>query len=92
MSVDDRFVRSPHVLERRTLDTSVLLAVDGDEPVVVAGTGSDVWALLMDPRTLTELVEVLAAHFTGEPGVIAHDVGELLETLVDARVVLRIPG
>ena len=37
-------------------------------------------------------MEVLAAHFTGEPDVIAHDVGELLETLVDARVVLRIPG
>jgi hypothetical protein len=85
-----RFFRSPHVLQRRTLDTVVLLAVDGDEPVVLAGTGADVWALLVEARTLDDLVEMLAAHYEGDTAVIAADVSALLDTLVADRVVLRI--
>jgi len=87
---DARFVRSPHVLQRRTLDTFVLLGIDAAEPVVVGGTGADVWTLLADVRTIAELVEVLAAHYDGDPAVITADVGALLETFVRGGVVLRI--
>ena len=92
MSDDSRYVRSPHVLQRRTLETFALLAVDGDEPVVVGGTGADVWTLLAEPRTLDDLVEFLAAHYAGDPDVIAHDVAALLDTFVAAQVVLTIPA
>ena len=37
MTGANQYVRSPHVLQRRTLDTFVLLAVEGDEPVIVGG-------------------------------------------------------
>ena len=88
MNDDARYVRSPHVLQRRTLDTFVLLAVEGDEPVVVGGTGADVWTLLAEPRTVEQLVEVLAQHYSGDPDVIAADVRALLETFAAAGVVL----
>jgi len=90
MSVAARFVRSPHVLQRRTLETFVLLAVDGDEPVILAGTGADVWALLAEARTLEEVVDTLAEHYSGDPAVIAADVSALLDTLVADKVALRI--
>ena len=90
MSDAARFVRSPHVLQRRTLDTFVLLAVDGDEPVVLGGTGADVWSLLVEARTLEELVDTLAEHYSGDPDVIGADVAALLDTLVADKGALRI--
>ena len=87
---DARFVRSPHVLQRRTLDTFVLLGVDAAQPVVVGGTGAYVWTLLAEARTIAELVEVLAEHYEGDPAVITADVVALLETFVEGGVVLRI--
>ena len=92
MADDTRYVRSPHVLQRRTLDTFVLLAVDGEEPVIVGGTGADVWTLLTEVRTVEQLVEVLAEHYAGDPGVIAADVRALLEAFVTAGVVLAADG
>jgi hypothetical protein len=89
-SDDTRFVRSPHVLQRRTLDSFVLLGVDAEEPVIVAGTGADVWTLLTEARTLADLVEILSDHYEGDHDVIAGDVGDLLDRFVAGGVVLRI--
>jgi hypothetical protein len=90
MSAAARFVRAHHVLQRRTLETFVLLAVDGNEPVVLAGTGADVWSLLVEACTLEELVGTLAEHYSGDPDVIAADVAALLDTLVADKVALRV--
>ena len=59
---------------------------------MVGGTGADVWTMLAEARTLDDLVELLAAHYAGDPDVIAHDVAALLDTFVAAQVVLRIPA
>ena len=88
---DARFVRSPHVLQRRTLDTFVLLGVDAEEPVVVGGTGADAWTLLAEARSLDDLVDLLAEHYTGERAVIAADVSALLDTFVRGGVALVLP-
>ena len=87
---DMRFVRSPHVLQRRTLDTFVLLGVDSEEPVIVGGTGADVWTLLAEARTLDELVDLLAEHYAGDRAVITADVSALLDTFVNGGVVLQL--
>ncbi len=92
MSDDPRFVRSPHVLQRRTLDTFVLLGVDAEEPVIVGGTGADVWSLLVEARTLDELVDLLAEHYSGDRSVITADVRTLLDTFVQGGVVLQLPS
>jgi hypothetical protein len=83
-----RYQRSPHVVWRRTLEVIVVLAVDGTEPLVLGGTAADVWTLLAEPRTLDDLVGVLAEHYSGEAGVIAADVAKLLATLCESGVVL----
>jgi hypothetical protein len=74
------------------LDTFALLAVDGDAPLVVGGTGADVWTLLAEPRTLPALVEFLAGRYAGDSEVISRDVAALLDTFVAARLALLIPG
>lgn len=86
-----RFVRSPHVLQRRTLDTFVLLGVDAEEPVIVGGTGADVWTLLAEARSLDDLVALLAEHYAGDRAVIAADVSALLDTFVLGDVALVLP-
>jgi hypothetical protein len=73
---------------RRTLTTVVVVAVDGDEPLVLGGTGADIWTLLVEARALDGLVAVLAEHYSGDAGVIAADVTTLLATLCEAGVVL----
>jgi hypothetical protein len=90
VSGDTRWVRSPHVLQRRTLDTFVLLGIDADDPVILGGTGADVWALLAEARTLDQLVGILAEYYAGDATVIAADVAALLDTLVADKVALRI--
>lgn len=90
MTDEVRYVRSPHVLQRRTLDAFVLLAVEGADPLVVTGTGADVWTLVADPRSVAEIVEVLAEHYSGEAAAIASDVQALLDLLVSAGSILRI--
>jgi hypothetical protein len=92
MSDDPRFVRSPHTLQRRTLDSFVLLGAEADEPVIVAGTGADVWTLLTEARTVADLVEILSGHYEGDGDVMTRDVAELLERFVAGGVALRIPG
>jgi len=73
---------------RATLTAVVVLAVDGPEPLVLAGTGNDVWTLLAEPRTLDELVAVMVERYSGDATVIAADVSALLARLSDAGVVL----
>ena len=53
------------------------------------GTGADVWSLLVEARTLAELVGMLAEHYAGDADVIAADVRTLLDTLVGKQLVLR---
>ena len=88
MSNDFRYQRSPHVLWRRTLETVAVLAVDGDDPIVLAGTGADVWMLIVEPRTLDDLVTILSERYAGDPTVIASDVAQLLDTLTDAGLLI----
>jgi hypothetical protein len=83
-----RYQRSPHVVWRATLTAVVVLAVDGPEPLVLAGTGADVWTLLAEPRSLAELVAAMVERYSGHAAVISADVSALLATLRDAGVVL----
>ncbi len=79
---------SPHVLWRCTLDTVVLLPVSSDdEPFVLSGSGPELWELLADPRTLDDLVAVLAAVHAVDPATVRADVEPMLEQLAARRAI-----
>jgi hypothetical protein len=77
------FRRRPDVLWRRSLDAVVLLGVDADDPVTIAGTGVDVWDLLETWRTVDGIAEILAERYDAEPERVAGDVSVLLRRLED---------
>jgi hypothetical protein len=71
------------VLWRRSLDAVVLLPIDADDPITIAGTGVDVWELLDTWRTVDALADLLAARYDSDPLVVATDVSALVEQLHD---------
>ena len=55
-----RWHRTPHVLWRRSLDAVHFLPPGADEPLTLAGTGPELWALLAEPRDADDIVAALA--------------------------------
>jgi hypothetical protein len=92
MTDDVEYHQSPHVFQRRSLDTVAVLAVDGDEPALLAGTGAAVWHLLLEPRSLDDLVEILTQQYAGDRGVVTADVSSLLDRLLAEHLVVRLAG
>jgi coenzyme PQQ synthesis protein D (PqqD) len=77
-----RFRRSPSV-PWRTVGTEVLLASPGREDFDgLSGTSATVWHLLEAPRSLQELVELLADIYATSPEAIAGEVEQLVDELL----------
>jgi hypothetical protein len=77
------FRRRADVLWRRSLDAVVVLPIDAEDPITVAGTGVDVWELLDTWRTVEGIAELLAPRYDADPDVVAGDVAVLVEQLRD---------
>lgn len=79
---DTVFRRARTVLWRNVGGDEVLVGLATSEGLqVLAGTAGQVWRLLADQPTLTQLARVLAEAYGAPPEVIAADVGALLEEL-----------
>jgi hypothetical protein len=90
-SDDPRYHRAPHTLWRHTLDTVVLLPVGSDaEPFALAATGPELWSLLAEPRSVDEMVEVLAVAHGVDPGTVAADVVPLIEQLRELGAIQQV--
>ena len=73
--------RRVDVLWRRSLDAVLCLPPGATEPVTLAGTGPEVWALLQRSHTLAELAAELAARHQTDAEVVTDDVAPILERL-----------
>jgi Coenzyme PQQ synthesis protein D (PqqD) len=88
-----RWERTPHVLWRRSLDAVHFVPPGADEPLTLAGTGPELWALLTDPCDADDIITALAEYHGAAPDVVADDVRPLLEQLERLGVVRRVePG
>jgi hypothetical protein len=66
----------------RQVGDEIIVAVPGrDEFDVLTGSAIAVWSLLDVPRTVAELVRVLARRYRAAPGVVERDVRALLDRL-----------
>jgi hypothetical protein len=73
----ERVARHPHVLWRRSLDAVLVLPLAGDEPVVLTGSDVALWQLLLEPRTIEELCDLL----DDANGDVAPDVGDVRDVV-----------
>ena len=84
-----RWRRRVDVLQRRVDDVWVLLAVEGDDPVLLEGTGAAVWELLAEPCSLSTMVDAFATATDGAPGRIRADLQAFLADLEAQDLVER---
>lgn len=84
-----RYVRAPEALHRRTLDHA-LVRLPGGPLHTLSGTAAEVWALLDRARSVEEVTATLARRYAAAGPEIGGDVTALVETLVDAGVVVPV--
>jgi len=78
---------APEVLWRRVPDGFMLLGAGHDDPLLLSGTGADLWELLGAGSTFEGLIGELAGRYGTDPSRISSDVEEAVRRLVLADIV-----
>jgi hypothetical protein len=66
---------------------AVVLPRSSEQPLLLAGTSQEIWALLDEPRTAAELAGALCERYEADPLQIAADLSDWLATLYELRAV-----
>jgi hypothetical protein len=82
--------RRPGVPWRRSLDAVLCLPPGAPEPVTLAGTGPDVWDLLVRPCALGEIAAELAQRHGIDAQIVARDVKRLLDHMAALGLVIAV--
>jgi hypothetical protein len=89
MKIDNSvtIVRSSRPVETTVGSEVVLMTLESGECLGLGETGSDVWRLLGQPTRLEPVVLALEEKYNAPPGVIAQDVVELLEEMLQRKLI-----
>ena len=68
------WVRNPDVMTRSGAFGVLVMTPDGDRPLLLEGTGVDLWQALSEPKSDAQLVADLADHYGVEVTVVEPDV------------------
>jgi hypothetical protein len=79
--VTDSVRRSPAALYRSVGDETVLALPDSEEFLTLSASATELWGLLGEPRTVEELVELIADRYAVHRSAIAADVEAVLVDL-----------
>jgi hypothetical protein len=85
-----RFRASPDALATRVGDEIVLVHTVTDQIYVLNRTGARVWELLCDELDRTEIESRLAAEFDVTHADLAAEVGGLITSLVERRLITEL--
>lgn len=94
MTMDDsvRFVRDPAALSRETLPGTIVLGRGPDEFLLLEPPGDRVWAEIIEPISVGELVARLAVAFDAPIDVVRGDVSRFLDDLVGRGLAVEVPA
>jgi dTDP-4-amino-4,6-dideoxygalactose transaminase len=82
----DRWERDERTLLRCAPTFVMLLSPDGDEPIVLRGTGVALWHALDRAQNTEELANRLAAEFDADPAAVRSDIEPVIARLSAAGV------
>jgi dTDP-4-amino-4,6-dideoxygalactose transaminase len=82
----DRWERDERTLSRCAPTFVMLLSPDGDEPIVLRGTGVALWQALDRAQNTEELANRLAAEFHADPAAVRADIEPVIKRLSAAGV------
>jgi dTDP-4-amino-4,6-dideoxygalactose transaminase len=83
---DHRWERDERTLSRSSPEFVVLLPPDGDEPIVLRGTGVALWQALDKAQNAQELATRLASEFHADPAGVRSDIEPVIARLGAAGV------
>ncbi len=85
---DQRYSQS-RGLEIEEEDNSVAIRLTSDQWAILEGAAFDLWRLVAEPRSLSDITRTLAAAYSGDPAMIGEDVAAVLEDWESRGLVLR---
>ena len=80
--------RNPDVLQRELDGEVLLLLPEGSEVIHLNDSASALWFALDEPRTLDEVVALLAEAYAADPAVVFADLQAALPELLERGVLL----
>lgn len=79
VSADTVLVRAPKSLERRTVESVIVL---GDKvPIVLRGTGIAIWEAFATARSIDDVVALLADSYREAPDIVRREMVPVVEQL-----------
>lgn len=82
-----RLAPSPDALAREIDGEVLLLDLRSSEYFGLPGTGAEVWALIEERKTVTEIADTLASRYPDDAEAVRRDVHELVDALAAARLI-----
>lgn len=86
-SLDATFVRCAGLLSVDVDGEAVILDVESGSYFSLGDTGADIWSRLAQPIQGSVLSEQLALDYVGDPEIMRQDVVELLDTLLERKLI-----
>lgn len=77
----------PDVVSEKLGDEIVLVHLETGKIHHTNQTGSRIWELLQDGRTIEEMVEILQGEYGTAPGAVARDVHEFIDALSREKMI-----
>ena len=89
MSADDRFrINSPNVIHEVIDDEAVVVDMKNGTYYSLEGAGADIWSLLERGDSVGQVVDALAARFSGGRETIEAGVQELVSRLREEKLIV----
>ncbi len=78
---------APHPVAADVAGETVLMSLERSRCYGLGEIGSEMWNKLANPILISDLVSELRGRYEAPPGVIEHDVLQLLTQLVDEKLI-----
>lgn len=86
VTLSSRVCHAPHPIAADVAGETVLMSLERSRCYGLGEIGSEMWGRLASPILVSDLVAELSMRYEAPPGVIAHDVLQLLTQLVDEKL------
>ncbi len=87
VTLASRVCHAPHPVAADVAGETVLMSLQRSRCYGLGEIGSEMWNRLASPVLVSELVDELSQRYEAPPGMIAHDVLQLLTQLVDEKLI-----
>ena len=87
LTLSSRVCHTPHPVAADVAGETVLMSLERSRCYGLGETGSELWSKLASPILVSDLVIDLRQQYEAPPGVIEHDVIQLLTQLVNEKLI-----